>query len=371
MAAARITVSDALHEALDFARCAWRDAWAPMGLTALGWTLLVTAAHARIAGAEAGALQKLGLVLLLFYIPLLGALYRAALGGRPFRGLGWGGLQLGGVEGRLVAVNAVLVFFALLACTPMILVSGILYMILRRFDGVTLGPLGHWEWWFLVAALAWTAFLAGLGWLAGRLALATPLSLERGRLLPLDSWLLTPGEGGAIARAFITAHLPTVFVLLALTVFGWIAGDGAPTGLHGGWPLPEALIAGLMAGLALSALQAPLAVGVIALFYDELAPLAHEDDAIAPPPALGEASPEPEPGEPDEAAVPSEDADVEAVDHDLADPFHTDPAAARTALGRAADGAPAPRDPAPGPPPGDAPPVHALDGVGEPEHPGP
>ena len=353
MAAARITVSDALHEALDFARGAWRDAWAPMGLTALGWTLLVTAAHARIAGAEAGALQKLGLVLLLFYIPLLGALYRAALGGRPFRGLGWGGLQLGGVEGRLVAVNAVLVFFALLACTPMILVSGILYMILRRFDGVTLGPLGHWEWWFLVAALAWTAFLAGLGWLAGRLALATPLSLERGRLLPLDSWLLTPGEGGAIARAFITAHLPTVFVVLALTVFGWIAGDGAPTGLHGDWPLREAMIAGLMAGVALSVLQAPLAVGVIALFYDELAPPAHEDDAIAPPPASVEASPEPEPVEHDEAAVPPADADVEAVDHDLPDPFHTPIRRRRGPPSGGLRTAPRPRAiPAPGPPPG-------------------
>ena len=342
MANARITVSDALYEALDFTRSAWRDAWAPMGLTTIGWALLVVSAHASISDVEADVLQKVGFVLLVFHLPLLGALYRGALGGRPFRGLGPGGLQVGGVEGRFLVVNVVLLFFALLACTPMILLSGILYMILRRFDGVTLGPLGHWEWWFLVAGLFWVAFLVFLTWLAGRLAMATPLSIERRRILPWDSWDLTPGEGGAIARAFIAAHLPTAFVLLALTVFGWMQTGGAPTGLHGGWPLPETIVVGAMAGAALSVLQAPLSVGVIMLFYDELAPLDAVETPVEPPapeqvlPILAELEPEPEPEhepelEPELDHGPEPEADhehpSEARVEPEAEPFHPEPEA--------------------------------------------
>jgi hypothetical protein len=272
MAGTRITVSEALDEALDFARGAWRDAWVPVVLTGAGWALLVVAANAQLSDSAAATLRTAGILLLLFHIPLLGALYRSALGGRPYRGLGPGGLQIGGVEARLLVVNAVIGFFCILACAPMMLLSGLFYLGLRRFDGVSLGPLGHWEWWFLAAAVFWAAFILGLIYLLGRLATATPLSIERRRILPWDSWTLTPGHGRAIAMAFIVGHMPTLIVLVALKAFGWIETDAIPTGMHGPWPLPEAIGAGALTGVVLAGLQAPLSVGLIAVFYDVLSP---------------------------------------------------------------------------------------------------
>ena len=281
MAETHITVSEALDDALDFARGAWRDAWLPMMLTAAGWALLVVAGNGQLSDGTAAVLRSVGIVLLLFHIPLLGALYRSALGWQAYQGLGPGGLQIGGAESRLLVVNALIGFFAVLACAPMVLLSGLFYMVLRRFDGVTLGPLGHWEWWFLSAGVFWLTLAAVLLYLAGRLSLATPLSIENRRIMPLDSWILTPGHGLAIAVAFIFGHLPTLLVLIALMAFGWVEGGVIPMGMHGPWPLPEALGAGVLAGLLLAGLQAPLSVGLITIFYDVLAPVAEAEPADA------------------------------------------------------------------------------------------
>jgi hypothetical protein len=307
-----ITVSEALHEALDFARGAWRDAWAAMALTAAGWAMIVVAAQAQLTAEDAGLVQKIGYGLLLIYLPLLGGLYRLGVGGPALRGLGGGGLQLGGAEWRLLTVNLVLAFFALLACVPGALASAGLYAALRRFDGVTLGPLGHWEWWFLAAAVVWVLVFAWLIYASGRLSLATPLSVDRRRIVPWESWDLTPGRGRTIALAFILAHTPALVVWLGLQMFGWLEPVETPLGLHGPWPLPEAIGAGVVAGLTLSVVQAPLSVGLLTFFYDMLAPIpeeaipedapaedhapaaAEEDDAAAAAAAAAEPEPEPE-----------------------------------------------------------------------------
>jgi hypothetical protein len=317
MTETRIPVSEALGEAMDFARAAWRDAWAPMAFVAVGWALIIVGGHAQLTDADAGLLQKIGIGLLLFHIPLLGSLYRLGLGGRPYRGLAIGGLQLGGVEWRVLAVNAVILFFFVLACAPLLLASGVLYMLLRRFDGLNLGPLGHLEWWFLVATPLWIGLFIWLIYSSGRLSMATPISIERKQVTPWQSWELTPGYGRVIAAAFLLAHIPTLLVWLALQAFGWIEPDASPIGLHGAWPLPEAVGAGLLAGVALSVVQAPISVGLLICFYDLLAPFdeatqaaaparveadgavtAVEEDASAAPMEADSVKPEPEP-EPD------------------------------------------------------------------------
>ena len=109
---------------MDFARGAWREAWAPMAVTGFGWLLIVVGGHAQVTPevADIATKDRLGIAGC-STLPLLGALYRLGVGGQAYRGLGPGGLQLGGVEGRVAAVNAVLAFFCLLTCLPMIVLS--------------------------------------------------------------------------------------------------------------------------------------------------------------------------------------------------------------------------------------------------------
>jgi hypothetical protein len=189
-------------------------------------------------------------------------------------------LQLGGVEWRGVAVNIVLAFFYGLACVPLALLSGGLYLLLRRFDGVTLGPLGHWEWWFLAALVFWVALAAWLTYASGRLSLATALSAERERISPFVGWPLTEGFGRTIVTTFVLVHIPAFAVWLALLVFGWVEPSDVPLGLHGPWPMAESIGAGVLTGAVLCVLQAPLSVGLLTFFYDMLAPLKEEAVAV-------------------------------------------------------------------------------------------
>ena len=298
-----IPVSEAIDEAVDFARGAWREAWAPMAVTGFGWLLIVVGGHAQVTPEVADIATKLGWGLQVFNLPLLGALYRLGVGGQAYRGLGPGGLQLGGVEGRVAAVNAVLAFFCLLTCLPMIVLSGVFFLVLHRIGGVTLGPAGPWAWWFLLSVVFWAGLLAWLVYMCGRLSMATPLSVERRRILPFTGWPLTEGYGRVIATAFTLAQAPTLIVVLALAAFGWIEPADVPVGLHGPWPLAEAIGAGAVVGMVLSGLQAPLSVGLLTFFYDVLAPA--EDDRVpaapideappAPPVAEEEPPHEPEP----------------------------------------------------------------------------
>lgn len=308
MTETRITVSEALREAADFARDAWRDAWMAMAVVAAGWALIVISGHAQVTDATASLSRAIGWVLLIGYWPLLGALYRLGLGGRLVRNLGPGGMQFGGAEWRILAVNAILGFFFLLACVPMAVISAGLYATLRRLGGVTLGPLGHWSLWFLIAAALCIAWLAWLAYAAGRLSLATPLSVERRRVSPWIGWPLTEGLGRTIAAAFILAHIPSLIVWLGLQAFGWIEPGDTPVGLHGAWPLPETIGAGVVAGLALSAVQAPLSVGLLIFFYDVLAPV--EEDARSSG-ALQTATSDPPLEAESEQEVPSADLEPE------------------------------------------------------------
>jgi hypothetical protein len=268
-----IRVSEAIDEAVDFVRGAWREAWAPMALTSVGWMLIVVGARAQIDFQAADLLERIGWALQIFNLPLLGALYRLGVGGRAYRGLGPAGLQLGGVEWRVLVVNAVLGVFCLFACLPLLFLSGLFFFLLHRLGGITLGPIGHWSWWFLLSSLFWVALIGWLIYMCARLGLATAQSVEHRRILPITGWPSTEGQGRVIAASFILTKAPAAIVILALWAFGWIEPSEAPIGLHGPWPLPEAIGAGAVAGLILSVVEAPLSVGLLIFFYDVLAPL--------------------------------------------------------------------------------------------------
>ena len=98
------------------------------------------------------------------------------------------------------------------------------------------------------------------------------------------------GVRRVIATAFTLAQAPTLIVMLALAAFGWIEPADVPVGLHGPWPLAEAIGAGAVVGMVLSGLQAPLSVGLLTFFYDVLAPA--EDDRVPAAP-IEEAPPAP------------------------------------------------------------------------------
>ncbi len=298
-----LSVSEAIEDAVDFARDAWREAWAPMAVTTLGWMLIIVGGHGRLTPEAANLCAKLGWALLLFYVPLLGALYRLGLGGQAYRGLGPGGLQLGGVEWRILAVNAVLGFAVLLIMIPLALLAGLFYVGLRRFGSVNLGPAGPWAWWFLVAVVFATALFAAVAYAGARLSLATALSVERRRTLPFSSWPLTERQGRRIVAAVLLAHLPVIAIGLALQAFGWIEPGDVPVGLHGSWPLPQAAGAGLIVGAMLSVVQAPISIGLLTTLYDMLAPV--ESGVLAPPRTIIEAA------QPEAAAEAEPEADAE------------------------------------------------------------
>jgi outer membrane biosynthesis protein TonB len=281
-----------LDDAVDFTRDAWRGAFAPMALTALGWTLLVVAGQAQIAVYTARLLRHLGFVLLLFHVPLWGALYRQVLAaGAPVSAQAslWArwGLRLGAVEGRLLALIGVVGVGLGAACALPMLVSAVLFVLLHRLGGVTLGPLGHWAWWFLAAAMIWCAFLAGLLYLCGRLSLSVPLSLNARRVRPWAGWYLTQGQAWPIAAAVAAAHAPMLLVWLGLLAVGWIEPPAAPAGMHGAWPVLDAVAAGLVAGTALAAVQAPLTIGVDGFALDMLTPIPGENPVAAADPVSG------------------------------------------------------------------------------------
>jgi hypothetical protein len=359
---ARLKALDALDDAMDFTRDAWRDAFLAMAVVAVGWTLLVAAGHGRMSPSVAAGLRVVGLLLLLFHLPLWGGLYRQALGeptAKGLGGLGRGGLQLGLVEARILGLNAAFAAGLGVTCAPTILVAAVVFLLLHGLGGVTLGPLGHWAWWFVVVAVMVCALAAGLAYLCGRLSLSTPLSLKTRRVTPWAGWDLTDRQAWPIAAAFIAAHAPTALVLLGLMSLSWIEPTAAPPGLHGAWPVLDAVAAGLVVGTVLAAVQAPLSIGVIGFAYDMLTPMETR-------PAL---HPELAPvADPSESVEPAAEPVASALPETAPEPQQTEPALEEPAQNQETGGPVAAPDAAPATinaPPSAVPP---LDGADEAEH---
>ncbi len=271
MARTRLTVSEAVAEAGDFARSAWRDCWAVMLIVIVGQTLVFMGAHAAETDWRPWIWPKLGALLTIAYVPLFGALYRLGVGGEPTRSLGPGGLQWTGVEWRLLCVWAVLAFILGLGVAPIAIVSAPLIYFFRH-HAVALGPLGSWSVATLILAPFWLVFGSILLRLWGRLGLAGSITTARGRISPLSGWSMTRGLGWTIGLAWLVVQIPTLGGWLALMAMNLIEADDLAAGAHAVWPLPEAIGAGAVMGILSAAVQLPLSVGLLTGVYCLLKP---------------------------------------------------------------------------------------------------
>jgi hypothetical protein len=259
----RLSIGDLVAEGSDLSRAAWRDAWAPMLLVIAGHTLVFMNQHVAASDWHAGIWTFIGPALLIFYIPLYGALYRAALGGRTIESHGPAGLQWNGVEWRLITVGVIIVFLAGLAMTPFLAVTGIAALIMRGTP-FTISYLGTWARWAPGAAIIWAFFFWIMAPRLARLMLGWPYSTGREKTEPFAGWSPAERSGWSIAWAMVGACIPLALGYLGVFAMTLIEGDML---VGNYWPLPEAVGAGLLLGALKAAVTAPLLVGILSGAY--------------------------------------------------------------------------------------------------------
>ena len=264
MARGSVTAKEALADGLAYVRDAWRDVWAVQFLLALGVAILFVSMMGKGA-ANPGELFCIGAAVLLVAVaPLYGALYRIELGGKAERSLGPAGLQLGWAEGRLWVVwlvRGVSLLAAFLAATAL---SALVFIVLRPLGMIPLGPLGEFRIAFLIAAALWLGAGVLSVYVVARLSLASPASVEGGRLVLSELWPTTARQAVSLSVAWIAVRLPSVALLLALCLVDTL--ENGQLAFHK-WPLIDAAFAGALAGGVLAFVQAPLAVGALASFW--------------------------------------------------------------------------------------------------------
>ncbi|HEY7851790.1 MAG TPA: hypothetical protein VIB82_02370 [Caulobacteraceae bacterium] len=229
---------------------AWRGAWAALLLAAAtlaGWLAAVGGAASLFS-----APVWLGIAMAAMLVAR-GALWRLVL---AREGRGPGGLQLGAVEARLVAVWALSgVFLAVLALLLFVALLCFAYAAASAGPGfdparvMTWAPAVDGRGRILLGAVA-ALGAVGMIFAAARVSLAEAASIGGGRVQVLSTWILTRrlvwpilAGNGAIAL------LPAVAVLLA------------PAGV--GWRL---VAAGVVAGVWL-----PMSIGLMAYVFDNRA----------------------------------------------------------------------------------------------------
>jgi len=331
-AAARLTVSELIAEASDFSRDAWRACWLPMLLVTAGHTLQFLHGYMSSTEWRPGVFGFLAYVLMIFYVPLYGGLYRIAVGGKPALGRRFGGLQWNGVEWRLVAVGVVVAFLVGLSLVPFLAAMGVLALVFGSHKVVSLGLLGNLSYVAIASIPVWLLFFWLMAPRIARLMLGWAYSTAREKTEPFAGWEPAKRSGWPIAWVLALAWLPLLLGYLTVYALTLIEGDAL---LPNAWPLPEALGAGILLGALRAAVVAPLLVGAITgafwlLEEHDQAAAADHPSADPPPMVHGEAYP---PGD----AFPHADAAAAAaalatqqaaelglpppeVDHSLAEP---------------------------------------------------
>ncbi len=259
-AAPRLGVRDLIAEGGDFAREAWREAWLVMLLLVGVQTYLFARGHIAVADWRRSPIDWLVPLLLVFYIPLYGALYRAALGGRPAAGLGVGGLQWRGVEWRLIAVGFVIVFLAGLAMAPFVAASLIAALVMGLHASMSIGPFGGWARWTPATVVIWLLFFWLMAPRIARLMLGWAYSTAAEKIEPFAGWGSSRRSGWPLAFALVAACAPLALGWLALYALTLVEPDTL-SGEY--WPVPEAVGAGVLLAVLKVAVVAPLGVGVL------------------------------------------------------------------------------------------------------------
>ena len=247
-------IAGAPRAAIAFLPVAWKRAWLSILLAVLT-IVLVAASGAR--GAVGGFVAVAGLAVTIE----LGALWRLSLGaGR----LGFGGLQIGWVEVRLAAVTALSVLFMIiLGLLAFIVLLAFAYAAAASGHGFVASNVASWagaveDRGRVILAVVSLACAGSLAWAFGRISLAAPASVRRGRVQVLSTWPLTKGRVWPMAAAgLVVMGVPTLLVI-GLARAGALAGPAVAA-------VAFAAAAAVAAGLWL-----PLNVGLATYLYSRL-----------------------------------------------------------------------------------------------------
>jgi hypothetical protein len=208
---------------------AWRRRFIA-GVAVLG----LLGAGAQVAMAATAGGEGLGPVLavidLLITVFFTTALLKFGVTGAPPGPLG---LDIGMDALRVLAAQAITTLFVIVAAIPAVMVASVLMTGVLSATGAPSPPTsGDPLAWFtglptpaaIGVGLIFIAFLAAIGWVAARLSVAPAATIARGRLVILETWGWTQGEG---VRILATLALTTVPALLVLFAMGSLL-DGGP-----------------------------------------------------------------------------------------------------------------------------------------------
>jgi hypothetical protein len=247
-------IAGATRAAVAFLPVAWRRAWLSMLLAVLMMMLFVTLGAGRSAGLWVAATA-------LAITVEWGALWRLSLGAG---GLGFGGLQVGRVEIRVAGAAALSVLFmTILGLLAFIVLLAFAYAAAASGRGFVASDVATWaraveDRGRVVVLTVALACVIALLWAFGRISLAAPASVQRGRVQVLATWPLTKGQVWSMAVASVVVMaLPTILIA-ALAGVGKVASPGVAEAAF-------TAAAAVAAGLWL-----PLNVGLVTYLYSRL-----------------------------------------------------------------------------------------------------
>lgn len=274
--AGSISVTEAAGAAFGFLGRSWLRAGGALALTGL----LGGAAAIALVNREFARTWLLVLAYLLAAAMAQGGLFRIAYTERHpadlSHAIGFGGLQWGAVEWRLLGVTLLrTMLFSLLGALVLTLLLAV-YIGLAAAEagpGLPVADPAHWRhtlsWlsWTVMAGLG-LAGAAGLCWIGLRLYLAYPATVARGRVQLLSTWPLTRGHVWSILGGVI------LVTLLPAAALATVARVGRGLLALSDWGDSRMAFGavGLAACLSQALLLPPLGVGLMSYLYDRLGP---------------------------------------------------------------------------------------------------
>ncbi len=268
MVGAGISAGGALRDALAFTHFAWRRAWGIQVLSAIGVALLFVSLRGRLSASQAWDMWSIGwAVTAVTAAPLAGTLLRLRLGGAAMKCMGPAGLQFGMTELRLLVIALAWAGATLLTILPLVAVSAFAFVVFRGFGMAELPLLGPVRVSFLLAALFFLSTLAVYGYGLARMSLALPATVGKRRLVLWEAWQLGRGYVGTLFWGQAISLTPSVLLFVAVIQLNALAVHDPTWGSLIAWPLPDAVMAGVVIGSVMSFIQAPLSLGVIAAVY--------------------------------------------------------------------------------------------------------
>lgn len=248
-----------LHVVRESFALAW--AWR-RGFLAGAGVLGAVGAGAQVATAATAGGEGLGPVLVVVDL-LLTVFFTTAILKLGVKGAQPGPLALDiGVDAlRVLAAQIITTLFVIVAAIPAVLIASVLMSGVLSATGASAPPTsGDPLSWFaslpapaaIGVGIIFIAFIAAIGWVAARLSVAPAATVARGRLVILETWGWTKGEG---VRILGTLALTTLPALLALLAFGSALDALSGGGEAGGQPN---LMMEAVSGFAMGAAEALL-----------------------------------------------------------------------------------------------------------------